>query len=47
MDTVGLARGKSHAIPSWPEHEAYAAKAGVANEALAICFLAKVWYRCS
>ena len=47
VDAVGLARGRSHAIPPWPHQEAHEAKYWVANEALAIYILAKVWKRCS
>ena len=38
MDAVGLARGRSHAIPPWPDQEAHEAKCWVTNEALAIYF---------
>ena len=39
VDAVGLARGRSHAIPPWPDQQAHEAKYWVANEALAIyCF---------
>ena len=47
MGAVGLARSRSHAIPLWPDQEAHEANYRVANEALAIYFLAKVWHRCS
>ena len=41
MDAVGLACGRSHAIPSWPDEEAHEAKYWVANEVLAIYIVAK------
>ena len=44
MDAVGLARGRSHAIPPWPDKEAQEAKYWIAHEALAIYILAKVWH---
>ena len=40
MGTVGLARGRNHAIPPRPDQEAHEAKYGVANEALAMYFRA-------
>ena len=46
LDAVGLARGRSDAIPPWLDQEAHEAKYRVANEALAIYFLAKAWRRC-
>ena len=46
MDAVGLARGMSHTMPPWPDQEAHEAKLGVANEALAIYIVAKLWHRC-
>ena len=45
MDAVGLARSRSHAIPPRPDHEALEGKYWMANEALAIYFLAKVWHQ--
>ena len=47
VDAVGVARGRGHAITSWPDPEAHEAKYWVANEALAIYIPAKVWNRCS
>ena len=50
VDAVGLARGRSHATPLWPDQEAHKAKYWVANEALAtqcINILEKVWHRYS
>ena len=47
VDAVGVAGHRSHAIPPWPDPEAHEEKYWVANEALAIYFLAKVWNRCS
>ena len=36
MDAVGLTRGRSHAIPPWPDQKAHEATDWVAKEALAI-----------
>ena len=36
MGAVGLARGRSYAIPPRPDQEAHEAKFWIANEALAI-----------
>ena len=36
VDALGLARGRSHAIPPWPDQEAHEANDWVANEDLAI-----------
>ena len=38
MDAVGLASGRSRAIPLWPDQEDHEAKYRVANEALAYIF---------
>ena len=46
-DVVGLARGRIHAITPWPDQEAHEAKYRVANEVVAIYFVADVWYRYS
>ena len=42
MDALGLARGRSHAIPPWLNQEVHEAKDRGANEALAIHCLASV-----
>ena len=47
VDATGLARGRRHALPPWPDQEAHEGKDGVANEALAKIYLAKDWNRCS
>ena len=47
MGAVGLARGRSHAIPPWPDQDAYEAKYRVVNEVLAVYFPSKLWNGCS
>ena len=47
VDAVGLARGRNHAIPPWPDQKAHEAKYCFANEALAVYIRVKVWYLCS
>ena len=47
MDAVRIARGRSHATPPWPDQEAHEANYRVADEALAVWFLANVWRLCS
>ena len=44
MDVVGLARGRIHTIPPWLDQEEHKEKYRVANEALAMHFLAKAWH---
>ena len=46
VDAVGLARGRSHAIPPWPDQEAYEANDWVAKSG-DIYVEAKEWHRCS